>query len=155
MRRAPNLEAARPSLTPLIDIAFLVLIFFMALPLKRLDGKLEAWLPQAGGQPRLADRPPPVPVRIHLRRRGDDVHYRIGDFSFDRPEGMAPLIRRLGNESTYELRSDAGVPWRAVVRTVDVLKALDCTRLQFHGTRRASRQIRQLVPLPQPGSAPR
>ena len=42
-------DEERLRLTPLIDVAFLVLIFFMALPMKRLDGKLSAHLPTETG----------------------------------------------------------------------------------------------------------
>ena len=41
-------EKAVGDLTPLIDIAFLILIFFMCLPFRSLDAKLESHLPAAG-----------------------------------------------------------------------------------------------------------
>ena len=42
-------EKAVGDLTPLIDIAFLILIFFMCLPFRDLDGKLAPFLPQGNG----------------------------------------------------------------------------------------------------------
>ena len=152
MRRAIEAPSARTALTPLVDIAFLVLIFFMSLPLKRLDGKLQALLPRTHGIDTLPTHvEPQTPIRIHLRQRADTITYRIGEHSFDQPERLAPLIRLLGNTSTYEVRAGEGIPWKAVVATVDVLKALDCTKLQFYGTRSPSRKVRQLFPLPRPG----
>ena len=38
-------EEIKLELTPMIDISFLILIFFMCLPFKTLDGKLAAFLP--------------------------------------------------------------------------------------------------------------
>ena len=49
MRFPNSSQTDRLRLTPLIDIAFLVLIFFMALPLKRLDHKLSTHLPKRVG----------------------------------------------------------------------------------------------------------
>ena len=36
-------EKLKVELTPMIDVAFLILIFFMCLPFKTLDGKLAAF----------------------------------------------------------------------------------------------------------------
>ncbi|MHC4846885.1 MAG: ExbD/TolR family protein [Planctomycetota bacterium] len=46
---APENEKAVGDLTPLIDIAFLILIFFMCLPFRSLDAKLDAHLPRSSG----------------------------------------------------------------------------------------------------------
>lgn len=54
------LKDARLSLTPMIDVVFLLLIFFIVgMKFRELDGKLEAKLPEAGEQ---AEEPTSRPV---------------------------------------------------------------------------------------------
>ncbi|MHC4939793.1 MAG: ExbD/TolR family protein [Planctomycetota bacterium] len=65
---APEKEGA--NLTPLIDVAFLILIFFMCLPFRTLDAKLAAHLPEEGfgptGQP-----PQKFVIKVHILGRDE------------------------------------------------------------------------------------
>lgn len=69
---APENEKAVGDLTPLIDIAFLILIFFMCLPFRSLDAKLNAHLPTTKGI-----KPPPIVppneflIKVHILGRGE------------------------------------------------------------------------------------
>jgi len=61
-------------LTPLIDIAFLILIFFMCLPFRTLDGKLQAHLPLAKGPDISLDRPPEeLKLSVHIVGRDEQL----------------------------------------------------------------------------------
>ena len=53
-----NSEDDQTDLTPLIDVAFLIIIFFMCLPFKTLDGKLAAFLPTDKGMAPTPTKPP-------------------------------------------------------------------------------------------------
>ncbi|MHC4549415.1 MAG: ExbD/TolR family protein [Planctomycetota bacterium] len=150
MKRISLPPAARLGFTPLIDVAFLVIIFFMALPLRRLDHKLDAELPKRGSTPTVDHEPPPDIIRIHLRRQGDAVVYRLGGHTAARAAGLARVLRLLGPGNIYQIRSTPEVPWEAVVGMVDVLLAAKCTKLQFYGTRAPPRALRGMVPLPAP-----
>jgi len=151
MKRSSILPPARLSITPLIDVAFLVLIFFMALPLKRLAFKMETHLPKNDGIIDKPANPPPDVIRLRLRIRGEAVSYAVGSHTFDRAAGLSPVLRQLGPLNHYEIHASAGVPWEAVVQTVDVLAALDFKKVRFRGTRKPTRELRRSIPLPRPG----
>ncbi|MHC4974052.1 MAG: ExbD/TolR family protein [Planctomycetota bacterium] len=151
MKRPSLLPPARLGITPLIDVAFLVLIFFMALPMKRLAFKMETHLPKNDGIVDTPSTPPPDVIRLRLRLRGDAVSYAVGGHTFDRAAGLTPVLRQLGPLNHYEIHASADVPWEAVVGTVDVLAALEFTKVRFRGTREPTRELRRSVPLPRPG----
>lgn len=127
VRKLP--PATRPGFTPLIDIAFLVLIFFMALPLKRLDGKLEAHLPRDVGPDHYPTQPPDT---VHLRVRPGPV-YGLGDRTSEDPRAFATVLAALGPERAYEIHASPGVRWSSVVTLVDLLQELKLTRVRFRG----------------------
>ena len=63
-------EEAKLSLTPMIDISFLILIFFMCLPFKTLEGKLAAFLPTDKGIAPTEEEPPQViQIKVHILAR--------------------------------------------------------------------------------------
>ena len=135
----------RLSLTPLIDIAFLVLIFFMALPLKRLDGKLQAHLPTKNGiSTIIAEQRYVVPIRV----RNDS--FEVGDRRRASAWDLAPTLRLLGADNTYSIRGDADVSWNRIVSVIDVLSSLKYKHIEFFGTKDPPRRIRRSVPLPKP-----
>jgi biopolymer transport protein ExbD len=146
-------EPDAPSpLTPLIDIAFLVLIFFMALPYKRLDGKIEAHLPKEGPAPLHMETPPPETVRLRVRRAlgNRPLRFELGEHAADSPAGLEPLLRKLGPKYAYEIQADAGVAWKEVVRVVDLLRALEYEDVRFYGTKRPSPAVQRTFQLPMP-----
>jgi len=150
MKRHEPAAPVQPSFTSLIDIAFLVLIFFMALPLKNLDGKLEAFLPKDAGIV-VTSQPPPETVRIRVTRRDGHSAYRLGEHEADRILGLEGVLRALGPDNRYEIHADAKVPWNDIVSVVDLLKALGYPRLSFTGTRFPEPDLRGLFRLPAPG----
>ncbi len=65
-------EEVKLELTPMIDISFLIIIFFMCLPFKTLEGKLQAFLPTDKGiNPIPADPPNEIKVSVHILARGE------------------------------------------------------------------------------------
>ena len=66
-------EEVKLELTPMIDISFLIIIFFMCLPFKTLAGKLEAFLPKDSGPfPNSVQPPESVKIRIRTGATRDD-----------------------------------------------------------------------------------
>lgn len=150
MKRPLDEPGTRPALTPLIDIAFLVLIFFMALPLKALAHKLDQELPKRDGFSVTMDKPP-ARIHVRLRMRGDTVLYGLGDHVAYRPAGLERVLRGLGPDNIYEVHASPDVPWKAVVGMVNELVALKCEGVAFRGTRLPDARLRRMVPLPKPG----
>ena len=67
-------EKQEMEMTPMIDVTFLLLIFFMCtIKFKTLEGKLSAYLPKDKGvNPTPQDEPPepPIEVRLNVRKEG-------------------------------------------------------------------------------------
>jgi biopolymer transport protein ExbD len=135
----------------MIDIAFLVLIFFMALPMRSLDAKLAAFLPSTGIQDR--DAPPPPKERVVVRVRGGEerpLTYQVGQNRFEKLSGLRQLLFRMGPEYRYEVHADAATPWKHVVKVVDLLTDLHFKDVDFRGTKIPPAAIRRAIPLPDP-----
>jgi len=122
------------SMTPMIDISFLLIIFFILLPLKGLDFKLQCYLPQGDGRVP-TNKAPKETVKIHVRQEGDALVYALGQHRAERPEALAPVIRALGKEYAYEIDSTGAIPWRYVVDAVDVLASEHCEDVRFRGAK--------------------
>jgi biopolymer transport protein ExbD len=135
----------RLSITPLIDIAFLVIIFFMALPLKQLDGKLASHLPTQAGIWETIEEPRSV-VPIWVRHDS----FMLGDREVSDVRRLMPTMRLLGKENTYSVRAMPAVDWQRIVAVVNVLAELRFPHVEFYGTRSPPRTTRRSVPLPMP-----
>ena len=67
-------EEIKLELTPMIDICFLIIIFFMCLPFKTLEGKLQAFLPTDKGiNPIPLDPPNEIKIHGNCGKRGRNV----------------------------------------------------------------------------------
>jgi biopolymer transport protein ExbD len=132
MRRAPPAPDPGSDFTSLIDVAVLLIVFFMALPMRRLDQKIEAYLPREdGGRP--IPMKPKDTVRILVRQRGEGLTYVLGDRAADSPQALRPTLRKLGPGNLYEIDATAKVPWQGVVSVVDVLREVGCEEIRFRG----------------------
>ena len=116
----------------MIDVSFLLIVFFILLPLKGLDFKLQCYLPRGDGIQPIAT-PPKETVKIRVRKDGDALVYELGQHRADRALGLSPVIRALGKTYAYEIDAAPLVPWRGVVEAADVLAAASCTDVRFRG----------------------
>ena len=133
-------------ITPLIDIAFLVIIFFMLLPIRQLDHKLEAHLPTREGIDPVDVSDPESRIRIRVREHA----IVLGDQRFERAEDLRPLLRRLGPEHRYEIDAVSMLAWSRVIEVVDTLAGLRFGNVAFKGCRLPPPAITRLRQLPMP-----
>ncbi len=142
MRRMPRPEPDEQfQMTSLIDVSFLLLVFFMVLPFKGFDHKLQAFLPREGDSCLLAQ--PKETVKIRVRRQGDDISYALGQNAAPSAEGLKPVLRALGPKYAYEVDAGPNVPWQGVVDMVNALASVECTDVRFRGGPKLTREIRQ------------
>ena len=82
----PNMGEFEMEMTPMIDVTFLVLIFFMCtLKFKTLEGQLAAYLPKdAGVNPNPSEVLEPLEVGIHVRAPGTRLAPGGGPWSPER-----------------------------------------------------------------------
>ncbi|MHC4955151.1 MAG: ExbD/TolR family protein [Planctomycetota bacterium] len=171
--------SADSDLTPMIDVAFLIIIFFMCLPFKTLDGKLAAFLPTNKG----IHVPPDVPpelffVKVHVVGRDEverawgprsnrstvsaptRVLYRFEDGrTTDSLNDVAAHIRRIRDatekidraELRGEVKAARKVPHKFVVAVLNKFTELGLDRVDFYGTEIPGKRTLDASSLPYPG----
>jgi biopolymer transport protein ExbD len=139
-------EEVRLSITPLIDVTFLLLIFFMcAMKFKTLERKVAAFLPKDRGlaktKIKLEEK---QKIQVELKRTKEETETRVklldAQIGID-DEGFRLLDERVraihssqGNEETPgEIHAWAWVPHEDVIRAIDSFMKAGITDITFVG----------------------
>ena len=117
-------------ITPLIDVVFLLLIFFMVSTTFEKQAKLKIALPEASTQAQLQDT---QSVVIGIDAMG---RYHINDrqlVNSQKETLKLALQKTVGDnkDTSLILRADARTPHQAVVNAMDVAAQLGLTRLSI------------------------
>jgi biopolymer transport protein ExbD len=108
-------ENPEMQMTSLIDMAFLLIIFFICLPMKTLEGKIQAFLPTDKGiNPTPTTPPLSLKVTVHILAREE----KPALYPPTPPKGAKPLtvqqvqvkmptkiVYEIGNEETTDLKA--------------------------------------------------
>lgn len=170
-------EKAELQLTPMIDISFLIIIFFMCLPFKTLAGKLQAFLPTDKGIAPTPQEPPnEIKVQIHIVARKEvdrpwgpegarktvqmptEVKYRFADRESDDIEQVYRWILEAkkaaeGAENTKvlgEIKAGHKVPHKFIVAVLNKFAQARMEKVDFYGTQLPTTEVRKLRVLPYP-----
>jgi len=82
-------EEAKADMTPMIDVVFLMIIFFICIEFKVLESKLDAFLPtDKGSQSTVVEPEEQLSIKIIVEQKGTKDYGKIG-----RP-GINPLTNR-------------------------------------------------------------
>ncbi len=117
------------SLAPLIDVVFLLLIFFMVSTTFEKESRLKLELPEAVTQNQEADPKQVIDIRI-----APNGAYRIGDRMLAKGdlEGLMQELEKAAGgdkEKRIAIRADAQTPHRYVVRAMDAASQLGLLRI--------------------------
>lgn len=128
--RTARREELDLNITPLIDIVFLLLIFFMVSTTFQKESQLRVQLPEASQQ---AEQDPREPLEIVISADGQ---YALGGrtLSDDSMSTLLPALRQAAGddrERPLVVRADARTPHQAVVRAMDAASRLGLTRLSI------------------------
>jgi len=165
-RAALRKEEARFDLTPVIDISFLLIVFFLCLPFKSLDAKLQAWLPTSDGivSTRLESPEHEVRIPVGVAARGlrdgrpERFPYRCGDVETCEIGDVEAYVARLkaladgaaGGRAVGEIRADRRTPHKFVVAILNVFAAQGVAEVRFVGVARPDAEARRQAPLRYP-----
>ena len=131
------------NVTPLIDIIFCLIIFFMcSFHFKALQGRMDAWMPADRGVHDKVVAPDVLldEIRIEVTRDGAGVlHRRIGAREIGSDQELCDVISaqeadfRAMNRGDAPVTIDAGLraPWEAVVHVLDLCRSRRVARVQF------------------------
>ncbi len=122
-------EAPDINLTPLIDVVFLLLIFFMVSTTFRKESDLRVDLPEASQQQPIEDQQTPLEVMV------DAVGgYRVNGRPLlnNQPDTLKRALTAAAasdREQTFIIRADANTPHQAVVTVMDIAGQMGFRRL--------------------------
>jgi|JYMV01.1.fsa_nt_gi biopolymer transport protein ExbD len=130
-------EEVTINLTPLIDIVFLLLIFFMVSTTFSKESQLRIRLPDASPDSEIEQRPSRLVVAI--TKSGDysirGPNESTGHHLLSRERSVLAQAMAKGAQGTDELvvviRADRNTPHEAVVRVMDVARKLGLVRITF------------------------
>jgi biopolymer transport protein ExbD len=123
------------NLAPLIDVVFLLLIFFMVSTTFDDDARLRLQLPQANGEPLSSDEMESVEVVIDAGGR-----FYVDDRQVLNQNAKTlrqALVGALGERRDLPLliKADANTPHQAVMTALDAAGQLGITRIAFAASR--------------------
>ncbi|AZT84185.1 biopolymer transporter ExbD [Marinobacter sp. NP-4(2019)] len=127
-------------LTPLIDVVFLLLIFFMVSTTFTRESHLQVELPQASAEARAEAEVREIDVVINA-----EGQYILNDRTLvnNRRETLERAVRELSegdNSLPYVITADARTPHEFVVRAMDVAGRLGFAKLSITTEREADGQ---------------
>jgi biopolymer transport protein ExbD len=132
------------NLAPLIDVVFLLLIFFMVSTTFKDDVRLEVKLPQAKGETAKAEAPQLLEVAIDRDGRFYVNLEQVVDrepATLKRALSGALAARENGeaemNDLPLLIKADANTPHQAVITVMDVASQLGLVRIAFAATQPA------------------
>ena len=125
-------DEARLEMTPMIDVTFLLLVFFMAtLQFKTLDGKLAAYLPKEAGSC-WTEPEPSIDVRIFASEQG--VSYSVGPKKVSTMETLRTLLQRYQAQAPdrpVAIGPAPGVDHGTTVGVLDTVLNIGFERVRF------------------------
>jgi biopolymer transport protein ExbD len=118
------------NLTPLIDVVFLMLIFFMVSTTFQKESVVKIDLPKASAQ---EEKVKEEIVEVTVNASGEYFINRAKVLNRDPRTLKAAIIKHAGsnNERPFIIRADAKAPHQAVVTVMDVAGQLGFSRLSI------------------------
>jgi biopolymer transport protein ExbD len=140
--RSTEDDEVQINLTPLIDIVFLLLIFFMVSTTFTRESQLEIQLPEAKGEDVKPQEVPQLVIEISalgvyaVKGPGDESSKQVLNTS---PEALERVIRTAADGQDKKklvviIRADRQTPHEAVVRAMSIAGQLGLTRITFATT---------------------
>ncbi|MGQ0612265.1 MAG: ExbD/TolR family protein [Planctomycetaceae bacterium] len=166
-------------MTPIIDISFLLIIFFICLPFKTLEGKLQAFLPTDKGlNPTPQDPIAEFKISVHIVARNETqrqygppgaiqsvmmperFRFRFGDQETDDIEELTRWMAAQKNLAAGnadmkllgEIKAGHKVPHKYVVAVLNRFAMLQLDKVDFYGTALPTPEQRKLEYLRYPSS---
>ena len=128
--RRQKLEEVSVNLTPLIDVVFLLLIFFMVSTTFTRENRLSLELPEASGEPALQEV---VPLEVVVDAQGQ---YTVNGAAVVNPnlKGLMAAITQVSQGDTSQpvvITADAKASHQAVITAMDAAGQLGFTALSL------------------------
>ena len=128
--RRQRIDDGGINLTPLIDVVFLLLIFFMVSTTFTKESRLQLELPTADGDPAI-EQPETLEIVIDAQGRYQLNEARLGKASM--PDLMKAMQGLIGSDTMRPvvITADANTPHQAVVSAMDAAGRLGLVHLSI------------------------
>jgi len=136
----PELKLA---ITPMIDVTFLLLIFFMLLPFRTLERKVAAFLPTnkgLGEQIVPIEDPPKISVVLHRQKDESATRVKLldtligsGETGFVVLDDRIAAIAARNREMPGYIDATGYVPHADVIRVIDAFQKAGVETVEFKG----------------------
>lgn len=128
--RCKHREEPEVNLTPLIDVVFLMLIFFMVSTTFEKESAIKIDLPRAS---QLETTKDDKAVEITINARGEYFINRASLLNRDPDTLKAAIIKYAGSDNNrpFIIRADANAPHQSVVTVLDVAGQLGFSRISI------------------------
>ncbi len=130
---ATPVEEVNINLTPLIDVVFLLLIFFMVSTTFDTTSQLKIKLPEASQDEAIK---PKQPLYLVINIEGN-FFLNARELSSQKSEALSLALQRVldGSDRPIVIQSDAGSPVQSLVTAMDVVARLGLTQVSIATTR--------------------
>ena len=130
---ATPVEEVNINLTPLIDVVFLLLIFFMVSTTFDTTSQLKIKLPEASQDEAIK---PKQPLYLVINIEGN-FFLNARELSSQKSEALNLALQRVldGSDRPIVIQSDAGSPVQSLVTAMDVVARLGLTQVSIATTR--------------------
>lgn len=131
------------NVVPMIDVIFCLCLFFMcSFHFKQLEGKIESWLPDKGGQGQVSETPPPLEdIRISMfwDKVNSRTNIQVGSRQVRSDSELESVLlasvndfKKMGKlDVPANIDAEAPVPWEKVVGVMDVCKNAKIEKIEF------------------------
>lgn len=128
-RQTPQ-EEPQLNLTPLIDVVFLLLIFFMVSTTFNKESEISIQLPEASGKPLKSDK---VVIEIEIDSHGQYFvnQQRVKNNKVITLKRAIRLVQGKEKNPQLIISSDRNTPWQAMVTVMDAARQLGLVNLTF------------------------
>lgn len=164
-------------LTPMIDVSFLLIIFFICLPFKTLAGKLQAFLPTDKGiNPTPQEPLPEIKVQVHILARKEEprlwgpegskqqitmpttIRYKVQDKETESLDTVLQWILETkraaeatpGTKVLGEIKAGHKTPHMYIVAVLNKFAQAGMEKVDFYGTQIPPPELRRMELLPYP-----
>ena len=146
-RKKKNLDEAEFTMTPILDVIFLLLIFFLLLPPKQIEGRLKSMLPKDKGlnaQPKEMKqydkikidirRTPGAPLDIEA---GTGVTVKVNKTVLGSYKELSPILQQIsgrmpeGADVPVEIHGKQDVPFMFILKALNACKRARMTKVEF------------------------
>jgi len=128
-RQSPQ-EEPQLNLTPLIDVVFLLLIFFMVSTTFNKESEISIQLPEASGKPLKSDK---LVIEIEIDSHGQYFinQQRVKNNKVITLKRAIRLVQGKEKNPQLIISSDRNTPWQAMVTVMDAARQLGLVNLTF------------------------